>query len=402
MAEVPRIVRERLRSQAAVGEHPDANLLSAFAEHGLNEQEREQVLDHLSRCAECREVVALSAPPQVEEERLVAAAVAGRASARASRSWWRSPIVHWSALTAAALVVLVAVGTRMRLRQEYSASAPAIAKYEPAEKQIASVPATVAAPPQQKEPQKLAETVRAPRHAETVNAPKPMGAVSGGKVATRGGAAASIRANNASAAPAPPPEQRKLQSPEAPDYSSGATDGPPLEKERKIDQAQVKAVPGPSAAARQAVEAADSAGVAAHAAAPAPKSEAAVLSQRSGASFGKRASLSPRWSVSDSGALQRSFDGGRSWKEVTVAEGVNFRAVAVVVNDVWAGGSGGALFHSADGGEHWARVRVRANGRTPSGDIVRVEFADAQNGVAATSTGESWRTSDAGLTWRWQ
>jgi len=47
-------------------------------------------------------------------------------------------------------------------------------------------------------------------------------------------------------------------------------------------------------------------------------------------------------------------------------------------------------------------VHVQANDRTPSGDIVRIEFADAQNGVVTTSTGETWRTSDAGLTWRWQ
>jgi len=53
MAEVSRTVRERLGQQAA-GEHPDANLLSAFAEHSLTDAERAQVLDHLSRCAECR------------------------------------------------------------------------------------------------------------------------------------------------------------------------------------------------------------------------------------------------------------------------------------------------------------------------------------------------------------
>ncbi len=401
MAEVPKIVRERLRSQAVVGEHPDANLLSAFSERGLTEQEREQVLDHLSRCAECREVVALSALPQLEEERLVAAAAAGRASAGASRSWWRSPIVHWSALTAAALVVLIAVGERMRLRPEHSASAPAIASYGSAEKQIAPAPATAPAPPQQKEPQKLAETARAPRRAQALNAPRPMGAVSGGKLTALGGTPPPV-ATNAVAAPAPPPEARKLPSPIVPDYSSGATDGSPLERERKIDQAQAKAVPVPSAAARKAAEAADSAGVAA-AAAPVPKSEGAALSQRSGTNFTRRAFLGPRWSISDSGALQRSFDGGRSWKEVAVAEGVTFRAVAVVVvNDVWAGGSGGALFHSTDGGEHWARVRVQVNDRTPSGDIVRIEFADIQNGVVATSTGETWTTSDAGLTWRWQ
>jgi len=178
------------------------------------------------------------------------------------------------------------------------------------------------------------------------------------------------------------------------DAAAPTTDGPAFESANEQTQAKASSS-APPAAASETVEVAA-------AAAPVPKSEGAALSQRSGANFTKRAFLGPRWSVSDSGALQRSFDGGRSWKEVAVAEGVSFRAVAVVVIEVWAGGSGGALFHSVDGGEHWARVRVQANDRTPSGDIVRIEFADAQNGVVATSTGETWRTSDAGLAWRWQ
>ncbi len=392
MAEVPRIVRERLRSLEAVGEHPDANLLSAFSERALTEQEREQVLDHLSRCADCREVVALSALPQADEERLVAA---GRGSAGASRSWWRSPIVHWSALTAAALVVLIAVGERMRLRQENTASAPAIARYEPAEKQIASAPATAPAPPEQKAPQKLAETAKPPRRAQAFNAPQPMGAVSGGKlasgdrVATGSATGAGVGGHNL-----PPPAALPMKPHANADAASTTTDGPAFESAN--EQAQAKAAaPAPSAAAKA------SGGVSA-AAAPALRTEGATLSQGRSASLTKRAFVGPRWSVSDSGALQRSFDGGRSWKDVTVAEGVSFRAVAVVVIEVWAGGSGGALFHSADGGEHWARVRIQASDRTPSGDIVRIEFADAQDGVVATSTGETWRTTDAGLTWRWQ
>jgi photosystem II stability/assembly factor-like uncharacterized protein len=45
---------------------------------------------------------------------------------------------------------------------------------------------------------------------------------------------------------------------------------------------------------------------------------------------------------------------------------------------------------------------VQANGRAPSGDIVRIEFTDARDGVVATSTGETWTTSDAGATWQRQ
>ncbi|HYN15169.1 MAG TPA: YCF48-related protein [Terriglobales bacterium] len=400
MAEVPRIVRERLRSQAAIGEHPDANLLSAFAERALTEQERAQVLDHLSRCAECRELAALSALPQVKEERLVAT---GRVPAAASRSWWRSPVVHWGALTAAALVVLIAVGERMRLREGHSASAPAVATVSSNEvAQKSTMQAREVSPPAA-EPKQSGKPAKKPgpvRDAKTLSAGRQAGAVGGGigegaggviggKVGTIGALSVTAEKPAPSAAPPSPPAMKAQASADA-----SKIEGPPFEKDRKIDQAQVKAVPVPSAAANETVEVT--------AAAPALKSEAAALSPGRSAIRTKRASLSPRWSVSDSGAVQRSFDGGRSWKEVAVADGGTFRAVATVGSDVWAGGSGGALYHSADGGEHWARVRVQASGRALSEDIVRVEFADAQNGVVTASTGESWTTSDAGATWRRQ
>jgi len=218
-----------------------------------------------------------------------------------------------------------------------------------------------------------------------------MGAVSGRKLAsgkTAAAGSAGIVAQNLPPPPAAPPMKPHANA----DAAATTTDGPAFESAN--EQARAKAAPAPSATVGGIVGGA--------AAAPVPKSEATILLQRPGANFTRRAFLGPRWSVSDSGALQRSFDGGRSWKEVAVAEGVSFRAVAVVGTEVWAGGSGGALFHSADGGEHWARVRVQVNDRTPSGDIVRIEFADAQNGVVTTSTGETWTTSDAGATWRWQ
>jgi hypothetical protein len=388
MAEVSRIVRERLRTQAtagwSAGEHPDANLLSAFAERTLTEQEQAQVLDHLSRCADCRQVVALSAPLPVEEERQVAAAVAGRASAAASRSWWRSPVVHWGALTAAALVVLIAVSERMRLREGHSASAPAIATLssnEAAQRSTIPAPEVSPSPTEQRETRKVAQTTGR----------KPTGAGSGGKV-TAGNEVATpaVAANRAAAAP-PPPAAPLKESPPATSTGGAVVAGPGVEN--RIDRLQARAVPTPPAAADGSVK------VTAEAA-PILKSEGAALSQGQGATFAKRAILSPRWSVSDSGAVQRSFDGGRSWKDVAVADSVSFRAVATLGNEVWAGGSSGALFHSTDGGEHWARVRVQANGRALSGDIVRIEFTDTADGVVVTSTGETWTTSDAGVTWQ--
>jgi len=396
MAEVPRIVRERLSGQAE-GEHPDANLLSAFAEYGLTEQERRSVLDHLSRCADCRQIVALTAP-EVSDERLAAAAAA-RSPAGAKPSWWRSPVVHWGALTAAGLVVLIAVGERMRLREGHSASAPAIATVssnEVAQKSTIPVPEVARPPAEPKQStKKLAKPSGTPTQSPAVSPGKAGGVgggIVGGSIAKGGagfGTGAGVGVQNAPTPPPPPAPsspQMKMQ--------AKAADAGGLPSDTGIEKSLHKANAAPPAASEAVIVT--------HAA-PGLKNEGAVSSKsRSAAMLAKRASLTASWSISDSGALQRSLDGGRNWKDVAVGDGVTFRAVATVGNDVWAGGSGSALFHSADGGEHWSRVPVDANGRTLSGDVVRIEFADAQNGVLTGSTGETWTTSDAGATWRLQ
>src|SRR5215467_13363548 len=64
MPEVPKIVQERLRAaDGARGDaHPDANVLTAFAEQALSISEREGVLAHLAICEECREVLTFHVP----------------------------------------------------------------------------------------------------------------------------------------------------------------------------------------------------------------------------------------------------------------------------------------------------------------------------------------------------
>jgi hypothetical protein len=69
--------------------HPDENLLSAFAEHALAPKERESVLEHLSTCTSCRDVVfvaqqaSLETPDQAKVTRPLPV-TAGR------RLWWGS------------------------------------------------------------------------------------------------------------------------------------------------------------------------------------------------------------------------------------------------------------------------------------------------------------------------
>ena len=100
------------------------------------------------------------------------------------------------------------------------------------------------------------------------------------------------------------------------------------------------------------------------------------------------------------GRVQRSVDFGKTWQEVRVADGVDFRAVAAVGPEAWAGGSKGALFHSRDRGAHWVQVRVEESGHPLSGVIRTIEAADAARVTVTTDSGQKWLTSDAGGHWK--
>ena len=84
----PNSFAQALAAQKAAGEHPDADVLTAFAEGSLLARERETVMAHLAACAECREVVSLSATEQARELELIAAAspVAARPHAELGRA----------------------------------------------------------------------------------------------------------------------------------------------------------------------------------------------------------------------------------------------------------------------------------------------------------------------------
>lgn len=87
---VPRIVYERLRAAQPEQAHPEADLLTAFAEQALSAAERDSVLEHMARCGECREAVTLTLPSAAG----VAAPIADNAEEVASVSRARAPAPH--------------------------------------------------------------------------------------------------------------------------------------------------------------------------------------------------------------------------------------------------------------------------------------------------------------------
>jgi hypothetical protein len=85
MQNVPKIVQQRLRAAAVPVNHPDADLLTAFAERSLPEVERAAVLEHMARCGDCRDIVAL-ALPEIESLGM---------AVRPSASGWTWPALRW-------------------------------------------------------------------------------------------------------------------------------------------------------------------------------------------------------------------------------------------------------------------------------------------------------------------
>jgi len=108
-----------------------------------------------------------------------------------------------------------------------------------------------------------------------------------------------------------------------------------------------------------------------------------------------------QWTLSPSGAIQRSFDSGNTWQIVPVGKGV-FRALSAAGADVWAGGNAGMLYHSSNSGQTWARVKPAASGRKLEANVTRIEFSDSLNGTVGTAGGEIWITSDGGHNWTLQ
>ena len=346
MPDIPKIVGQRLQAIATLGDHPDPNLLSAFAEKSLGKREQLEVLQHLSQCTNCREIVSLSAPQPD-----IANAVS---LAPESRRWLSLPVLRWGA----ALVCVLVVGAAITLRdkQESRHVADPIAQGRPAA-----------------ETQLPAPNSAIEKKIASLQVPKPEAKIAFG--AKR--AAKTIPANPAEGNGAPA-NSRPIEMAEARTASSFAD-----------------IVPG---RAKDALAESQSA--------PTAKAIAGTLAMNKGMPAASDAflpeNLIPRWTLSSDGTLQRSLDSGRTWQTIPVSSRTIFRALYAAGFDIWVGGAAGSLFHSSDAGQHWTQVRPVVNGQALTDDIIGVEFRDALHGKLTSSIQETWITSDAGQTWQKQ
>src|SRR5882757_1445234 len=156
MSDVPKIVHDRLRAAVPREAHPDADMLAGFAEQALSGDERDSVLQHLARCGDCREAVALSIPALVEVTERPAAVeqeTSIRRPVARSQAWFAWPRLRWAALAASVVVVgsvlLLRPGTQTDLTIKNEKTAVQVGEPVPALGPKSGAPATSALQPTQ-------------------------------------------------------------------------------------------------------------------------------------------------------------------------------------------------------------------------------------------------------------
>jgi len=110
MQNVPKIVRERLKAAVPAVNHPDADVLTAFAERSLPELERAVVIEHMARCGDCRDIVALALPATESVQEVIIAAPIG---------WLTWPALRWG-FVAAGVIAIASLGILQYQRHSQS------------------------------------------------------------------------------------------------------------------------------------------------------------------------------------------------------------------------------------------------------------------------------------------
>lgn len=347
---------KRLNATALSGTHPDADLLTAFAEQSLAGDERLFVMEHLAQCVNCRDVVAMALPEIVLE---TAAAAPARVP---GMGWIRWPALRWGAL-AAGILAVASVGV---VSYQHRTQPSLVASNSMSSSVVSSSVVTSSAVTSGVRPQSTIERARA---SVAVSA----------EPAIVKPAAAGLDATRASSG------EKSLISAVAPNRHAGANQvkANRVKGQEQIAQNQIDLpIGGQTPESFDVVKAKD----------PVPL-EVSVA----------------QWAVTSNGGLQRSYDQGQTWESVqplpqsgSIGDQAGLLSVVTNGSEVWAGGTAGAILHSSDGGDSWTRLSLFGGGFALTGDVTSIQFSDPQHGTIATSTGELWMTADSGKNWRRQ
>jgi hypothetical protein len=430
MTEVPKIVYDRLRAVRTLPygpqgqEHPDSDLLTAFAERSLSATERDGVLHHLAGCGECREIIALALPaaeiPPLpftadSEAREPQHSAAGQTARLASikPAWLKLGALNfgygsglrWAALAAGVVVAaaVLALYPGRSGRQVATNTLPANAQIAPPNapaSTVASSPATSLGTSMQSAEVQQQSGLRQSQSAKSGSIPvgkhldelKRRSADSHTvptlEVTSQFTTADTLMARN----DAPAIEKAKPALPGAEAQSASSDD-------QKNGQSGVQ----PGLQLKKQMHEGDTTSTATSASSPSALAGARTAPAAKMALAMNEASIlhEIQWTVAG-GALQRSLDGGQSWQD-SLHPSHPLLCYASHGEDTWAGGQAGTLFHSSNGGMTWEQVHPSSNSQQLSSDITHI---DLQGDVPATAkiavtTGskETWISVDGGKTW---
>ena len=372
----PSTLRSHLAHNQATGPHPDADLLTAFAEDALIDRERTSVLTHLAACPDCRAIVhtATAAQPEPEPEALPV----------------RSPFPTWlPGVALAASLLVMAASTIVFYRTLHTNPAPMQTAATTAAQQRPATPtpqisaatnaALAAAPPAA--PKHSRTTAHAPAASPVLQteearvgtaAPAPPAPVAGSSSSVGLGDLSAQRAQNA-----PPAEQTQIHAQMQAQITA-----------YRSAMAESKAAPRSSAPASST----ESVQVA-----PSP-AFGALRATHPDAGFIPAPTTRPRFRINDRGQLERSTQPS-IWMPVPIASDAHFRVLSISGDDVWAGGDHLRLFHSTDNGLTWTEVQLPATAdRTHA--IVHIRSDSPQKITVEDNAGSTWTTTDAGATWQ--
>jgi hypothetical protein len=367
MQNVPKIVVDHLRAGPSEIQHPDADMLTAFAERSLLVRERATVVDHLAQCHDCRDIVML-ALPAVDSAQGDAQIVV-----RPSRAGWLTwPALRWG-LAAAGIVVVASLGI---LRYEQTARPVAMleqkdgallteTQQQPSLRGTTSLPAAA--------PQKITETHTDKDAASAVSASAPAGSVAE-TIAPRAGDSRKSEPGTADlksqpqlmarAVPSPafhmPAFGARIGGPHANAISNGQNISGQQQNQNISVQQQAAAQAQQNAAAMNIPHASETVEVsnasplvqtetvqvdnpqtvdgveAQNQAAPLPSvSSPSSFDNNPGLVRAKpaiKAEFGPQWVVTATGGLQRSFDQGSTWQDVNVTANLYVPAKGLPAN----------------------------------------------------------------------
>jgi hypothetical protein len=426
MAELPKIVSSRMR-QGEAGPHPDADVLSAFGEQRLRGAERESVLAHLAACGDCREIVALAAPPQ--EAAVETVAIIGRRG--------RFGVWQWGAVAASIVIVGGAVwmaAPEMMVRKapmpaaETSIAIPARGAEEAQQTEIASAekaePSAVRGKNDVSSPPPTEEKFNRTKERDQLSDANRTAGIGGGIPRSANGEVPggsigfTMDARRSASAVAEPKSdnQRKGQ--------FAAIASPPkvvMQTRNEVAPATAEDRAAAPAASAPAAAAELDSRLAAKPVSPAPEKQEQPKDEESANANSARArgdearhaftldqSLSkkakpgydflPAMRLSSNGMLQQQAIGkNNSWRDLKVGAGEPLRALALRGDEIWVGGDKGVLYRSADGGRSWTAVDLKLADKA---GVITLKFRDLQHGELTTSSGETWVSEDGGSTWK--